>query len=491
MELESVLQFLENKAILITGATGFLGKMLVEKVLRVQPNVKKLYLLIRASDNDFAYQRMHTEIIGKELFRVLRERWDTEFESFVSEKMAAVSGDISFENLGLDANDEEKLWKEIDIIINSAATTRFDGRYDVALDINTLGVLHVLGFAKKCTKLRMLVHISTAYVCGERDGVIQEDTIFCTGKTIKSTSKLDIKEEQKLVAEKLQELRNQNASEDTITTIMKEFGIKRAKLFGWPNTYVFTKAMGELCVKVSKENLPLIIIRPTVVTSTYKEPFPGWMEGFRTIDSIVVGHGKGKVKCFLANPMSIADLIPGDMVVNSIIVAMARHANQCCEIIYHIGSSMRNPIRMSNIRNFSLQYFTKNPLTNKKGKLIKVGNCIFFSNVAVFQAYMVIRFKLPLKILKLGNIASCHHFPDVHTDNNRKLKLMMRLIQLYKPYALFNGIFDDSNSENLRQKLREISGKEMETLNFDPKCIDWEDYMINTHFPGLVKYVIK
>ncbi|KAH7512802.1 hypothetical protein FEM48_Zijuj12G0128700 [Ziziphus jujuba var. spinosa] len=396
MELESILQFLENKAILITGATGFLGKMLVEKVLRVQPNVKKLYLLIRASDNDFAYQRMHTEIIGKELFRVLRERWDTDFESFVSEKMAAVSGDISFENLGLDANDEEKLWKEIDIIINSAATTRFDGRYDVALDINTLGVLHVLGFAKKCTKLRMLVHISTAYVCGERDGVIQEDTIFCTGKTIKSTSKLDIKEEQKLVAEKLQELRNQNASEDTITTIMKEFGIKRAKLFGWPNTYVFTKAMGELCVKVSKENLPLIIIRPTVVTSTYKEPFPGWMEGFRTIDSIVVGHGKGKVKCFLANPMSIADL-----------------------------------------------------------------------------AYMAIRFKLPLKILKLGNIASCQHFPDVHTDNNRKLKLMMRLIQLYKPYALFNGIFDDSNSENLRQKLREISGKEMETLNFDPKCIDW------------------
>ncbi|KAH7512803.1 hypothetical protein FEM48_Zijuj12G0128800 [Ziziphus jujuba var. spinosa] len=229
MELESILQFLENKAILITGATGFLGKMLVEKVLRVQPNVKKLYLLIRASDNDFAYQRMHTEIIGKELFRVLRERWDTDFESFVSEKMAAVSGDISFENLGLDANDEEKLWKEIDIIINSAATTRFDGRYDAALD------------AKKCTKLRMLVHISTAYVCGERDGLIQEDTIFYTGKTIKSTSKLDIKEEQKLVAEKLQELRNQNASEDTITTIMKEFGIK----------------------------------------STYKEPFPGWMEGFR------------------------------------------------------------------------------------------------------------------------------------------------------------------------------------------------------------------
>lgn len=63
------------------------------------------------------------------MFRVLRERWDTNFEFFVSEKVEAVCGDVCFENLGVDAKEVEKLWKEIDIVINSAATTSFDGRY--------------------------------------------------------------------------------------------------------------------------------------------------------------------------------------------------------------------------------------------------------------------------------------------------------------------------------------------------------------------------
>nr|GEW88311.1 jojoba acyl CoA reductase-related male sterility protein [Tanacetum cinerariifolium] len=61
MELESILDFLDNKTILVTGATGFLAKIFVEKILRVQPNVKKLYLLMRATDAKSALQRFNTE----------------------------------------------------------------------------------------------------------------------------------------------------------------------------------------------------------------------------------------------------------------------------------------------------------------------------------------------------------------------------------------------------------------------------------------------
>lgn len=64
-------------------------------------------------------------------------------------------------------------------------------------------------------------------------------------------------------------------------------------MYGWPNTYVFTKAMGEMVVSDPKNNLPLIIIRPTIVTSTYKEPFPGWIEGVRYV-----------VQEYLTNPNS-------------------------------------------------------------------------------------------------------------------------------------------------------------------------------------------
>nr|GFC47455.1 jojoba acyl CoA reductase-related male sterility protein [Tanacetum cinerariifolium] len=50
MELGSILNFLDQKTILVTGATGYLAKIFVEKILRVQPHVKKLYLLVRAND---------------------------------------------------------------------------------------------------------------------------------------------------------------------------------------------------------------------------------------------------------------------------------------------------------------------------------------------------------------------------------------------------------------------------------------------------------
>jgi len=92
--------------------------------------------------------------------------------------------------------------------------------------------------------------------------------------------------------------------------------------------------------------------------------------------------------------------IPADMVVNAIIVAMMAHANQPCDnIIYHVGSSIRNPITYRTFRDYNLRYFTKKPLMNKDGKSIKVGNITVFSNIASFRRYMFICYMLPLKVL--------------------------------------------------------------------------------------------
>jgi hypothetical protein len=92
--------------------------------------------------------------------------------------------------------------------------------------------------------------------------------------------------------------------------------------------------------------------------------------------------------------------IPADMVVNAIIVAMMAHANQPSDhIIYHVGSSVRNPITYRTFRDYNLKYFTKKPLINKDGKSIKVGNITVFSNIASFRRYMFICYLLPLKVL--------------------------------------------------------------------------------------------
>uniref|UniRef100_A0A2N9ENJ6 Fatty acyl-CoA reductase n=1 Tax=Fagus sylvatica TaxID=28930 RepID=A0A2N9ENJ6_FAGSY len=295
-------------------------------------------------------------------------------------------------------------------------------------------------------------------------------------ETLKGTSRLDIKAEKELVEEYLDRLRVQGATKEAITSTMKEFGIARAKLYGWPNTYVYTKAMGEMLLGHFHQNLPLVIIRPTMVTSTYKDPFSGWIEGARTIDGVIAAYGKGKLKCFLGGPESILDVIPADMVVNAMIMAMVAHANTSSRIIFHVSSSLRNPMKLCSLRNFMFRYFTLNPWIDKNGKSINFRKGIVFSSIAKFQAYMAIRYKLPLK--------------DVYIDRNRKVKLVMRLAELYKPYVFFIGSFDDSNTEKLRVAARE-SYVDAHLFDFDPKCIDWEDYIMNTHIPGLIKHSMK
>ncbi|PON84334.1 Fatty acyl-CoA reductase [Trema orientale] len=490
MELESVLKFLENKTILVTGATGFLAKIFVEKILRVQPNVKKLYLLLRAADAKSATQRMNNEVIGKDLFRVLKEKLGANFNSFVREKVSVMAGDITSEDLGLkDLNLKEEMLSQLDVIVNLAATTNFDERYDVSIFLNTLGAKNVLNFAKQCANLKVLVHISTAYVSGERGGLILENP-YHMGDTLNGATGLDINNELRLVEEKLKELQAEEATEPEITLAMKDFGIERAKKFGWPNTYVFTKAMGEMVLEHLKGNTNVVIVRPTIVTSTYKEPFPGWVEGVRTIDSLAVGYGKGKLTCFLGDLNAIVDAIPADFVVNAIIVAMAAHANQPSDRIYQVGSSMRNPLRYVDLQEFGFGYFSKKPWINKDGKPVKVAKVFVLSNMASFHRYMTFRYLLFLKGLELVNTAFCQYFQGMYLDLNRKIKFVMRLVELYRPYLFFKGVFDDMNTERLRLEAKE-SGIETDIFYFDPKSINWEEYFLSIHIPGVVKYVFK
>ncbi|CAI0553358.1 unnamed protein product [Linum tenue] len=126
----------------ITLLCFILFRVFVEKILRIQPNVKK--------------------VLGKEVFRVLKEKWGAGFQSFISEKVVAVAGDVSSEDLGIeDLHLKEEILKETDLVLNFAAITKFDERYDVALGTNTFGALHVLNFSKKCAKIKLLIQVST------------------------------------------------------------------------------------------------------------------------------------------------------------------------------------------------------------------------------------------------------------------------------------------------------------------------------------------
>ncbi|WVZ04429.1 hypothetical protein V8G54_025235 [Vigna mungo] len=493
MEFGSAQNFLEGKAILVIGATGFLTKLLVEKILRVQPNIKKLYLLLRAGNSEEATQRLQDEVLSKDLFRVLRGMWGADFVSFIYEKVLAVGGDVSVENLGVkDTKLREKLLEETDIIINSAATTNFYERLDVAMGINTMGTLNVLNFAKNCSKLQMLLHVSTAYVCGERKGLVTEKP-FHMGETLNGSSRLDINLEKLLIEEKLKELEAENASDKTITSVMKNLGTLRSNLHGWPNVYAFTKAMGEQILMNMKGDIPLIIARPTVILSTYSEPFPGWIEGVRCMVKEILTQFN-YVNAELWTSLLLCT-IPADMVINSMIVALEGCSKSSSKtLIYHIGSSLRNPFRISDLEDLAHQYFTKHPLTDIYGKPVASSKKVrWMSSVSSFHRYINIRYMLALKGLNVMNKVCCYSNEAFYNESKQKVKKMMRIMRLYKPYLLFEGIFDDKNAENLR--MRKMKGKDEDDdvgrFNFDPTTIDWTHYMLNAHIPGLVKYGVK
>lgn len=451
----------------------------MEKILRIQPNVKKIFLLIRATDKQSAAHRLHQELIEKKLFAVLKQRWAPNLSSILK-KLHAIPGDVSSENLGVnDSNLRSEMWREIDVIIHSAATVTFDDRYDTALAINTYGAKHVAEFATRCVNIKMLLHVSTAYVRGKNSEVIPEKA-FSMGETISGWKKLDINEEKFLSEELIGELRKRNASEEEITIALRNLGLHRARLHGWPNTYTLTKAMGEMMMRHHlNSNVSLAVVRPTFITSTYKEPFAGWFEGFpfRTLDSVAINYGRGKINSFIGDPDTILDVIPADMVVNAMIVAMAVHANRPAYRIYHVGSSMSNPLRYADFQNSVLNYFTDNPLADEDGKPVEVGKLILVDSMESFQKHLTQYYTLRSK--------EQNGFQSLHADLKRNIDNAMRAAEICRPYAFFKGIFDDTNTKSLRATAVE-NGVDLESaFRFDPRYINWEDYFQRIHLPGI------
>ncbi|XP_026416318.1 fatty acyl-CoA reductase 8-like [Papaver somniferum] len=131
MEFNGIVQSLENKVIFITGSTGYLSKSLiyavfVEKILRVHPNVTHLFLLLRPADAVYPTLRLHKD--GRNCL-VLRDKHGLGFDSFISDKVTPISGDVSFENMGIkDPDLEKKLHEEINFVAHFAAATTFEER---------------------------------------------------------------------------------------------------------------------------------------------------------------------------------------------------------------------------------------------------------------------------------------------------------------------------------------------------------------------------
>ncbi|XP_074284668.1 fatty acyl-CoA reductase 2, chloroplastic-like [Silene latifolia] len=467
-----IVNFFEHKTIFVTGATGFMGKVFVEKILRVVPTVKKIYLLVRAHDAETAMHRLKTQIIDSKLFKVIREKHGQSYEEFMWNKLVPISGDFGKPCLGMDTNFASLVRNEVNVIVHIGANTKWNDRHDVALELNVKSLLRFVDFAKDCMNLVLFLYVSSAFATQEIPGVTFEKPIDLGQYITEDGEALGLSIEQLIDIEMriISEVALRIQEEEDQEKEMIKLGMRRAKYYKMANNYLLTKSMGEMVVTKLMGKLPVVILRPTLIESTFEEPFPGWIEGYKALDPIILSYGTGQLEGFRANPNATMDVVPVDMVTNAMMTAMAKHGNEKKHGVYfyNVASTVVNPLTIHDIFNFCTNYFTSHPLKDSNGVKIIVKDMKFFESIPEFI------------IAGSGAV----------TASYAKLQYKFtRMAALYEPFFSIPGAwFDDKNTRNL---LGEMSLEELNMFNFDFKCIDWKDYFTNIHIPGVYHHVFN
>ncbi|KAJ8985220.1 hypothetical protein NQ317_018249 [Molorchus minor] len=342
--MNNISKFYENTNIFITGATGFLGKALVEKLLRSCDGLDTVFLLIRPKRGMSIEQRMK-ELFENPVFNRIREKNPSAFE-----KVKAVSGDVSLPNLGISDSDRTHLTDNINIVFHSAATVKFNEDLKNAIILNTLGTKRVIQFCKEMKRLKSFVHVSTAFSNPDKETI--EETVYkppCDPDGIINCIDMLPQEVLDVLSRKLL---------DVLDACQMPNGKH-------PNTYTFTKAMAEYIVLENSEVIPSAVVRPSIITAAWKEPYPGWVDNVSGITGIFMECGRGTIKTIICDETCRMDLIPVDIVVNSIITAawhtVANRSNTMR--VYNCTSGCTNPVSWKEFgaltQMHSLQYPSK------------------------------------------------------------------------------------------------------------------------------------
>lgn len=284
-----IVQFFAGRKILVTGGSGFLGKLLIEKILRSCADLDTLYMFMRAKKGKTSEQRFQEHFSD-----VLYSRLKKEHPQF-KKKVVLIEADTSQKDLGLSPENRERL-KDTNIIFHGAATVRFDETIRVAVNINIRGTKELLLFAREMPNLKAFIHVSTAFS-------------YCV---------------LKFIEEKLYEPPFTGDNLITLTEILNDDQLAciAPQLLGkWPNTYAFTKAIAEDTVRQYSNGIPSCIVRPSIMISTSREPIVGWINNLYGPTGVAVGAALGVLRTLHCKKHAIADIIPADLVINNIIAA--------------------------------------------------------------------------------------------------------------------------------------------------------------------------
>lgn len=513
--MSSLCRQFAGKSLLVTGSTGFLAKAFVAKALRDLPDLRRLVLLIRprarpGGEPVGATERFEREILGSSVFRSLRAELGEAFDDVLREKVVAVDGDLTLDGLGLDDEGLTAL-EEVDALVNSAATVVFDERVDEAVSLNTQGVQRLLGLARRLGDVPLL-HVSTAYVCGQVQGLVPEeppslDRVVADDLEGRPEGTLDLDAEvEELLAAARAVLQDEAlvaraANDEERRRIVKdrlvEIGMARARARGWNDTYTYTKSLGERLLVRDHGAVPACIVRPAIIESSLSDPEPGWIDGLRMADPLFAAYGKGLLRSFPSEPDALIDFVPVDHVVNAMLAALAallaeREAGTAPEgvPVYHVATSSANPLRFQHLSDLTREYFERNPLPDRKGRPTRARS---WRHVPETRFVRAIRSRLTAVRAARGGLrplpARLAKKPRARLSRlAAQMERILYYAKIYRPYCCFPARFDTRRTEALHAGLSE---EDRARFDFDPRGFDWSTYLQDIHLPGLIRNVLR
>jgi thioester reductase-like protein len=513
----SVLQSLSGKRILLIGVTGFIGKVWLEHLLRSVPDVEKVYLLIRRQRSTSARRRFEKMVEESPVFDPLEQHHGAKLSEFLNSKIEVVEGDVSQPGLGIEPELRRQLAATLDLVANSAGLTDFNPDLRDALSSNIDSAAHLVDFLRESDHAA-LMHLSTCYVVGARDGRVGEQ--LQPNYTPAGVEGFDAEREWTALQEltRSTETRAQSPEIDAalrrqalgkkgareippgqeLDTFMRKnrqrwlrhrlthVGMRRARRLGWPNTYTFTKSLGESLLATRGAGLPIAVVRPSIVETSTDEPFRGWNEGINT--SAPLSYLLGTFfRQLPSNKRKCLDLIPVDMVCRGMTLIAAALVERRHRQLYQLCTSASNPCDMG--RSIELTALAHRKHYRAQQGLEHWLRSRFDTIPVSKERYR--KFSVPAQKLLVGSInraASAMNFrrpPLARAE--RDLARVEKLIELYEPFILQNEqVFESDNVQILSAALPQ---EERSRFGYEPASIDWWEYWINIHVPALRRWV--
>jgi hypothetical protein len=516
VEKISVRGTLANRHLMLIGVTGFIGKVWLVNLLENVPEIGKITLLIRRNRTTSSQRRFEKIVEESPTFDTLQERYGRSLGAFLKEKVEVVEGDVSEPGLGLDAATQARLAKSLDLIVNSAGLTDFNPDLREALSSNVESAVHLLEFIRGCDHAG-LMHLSTCYVVGMRDGRVTEelkpnynpagDPEFDVDREIASLREtIRSVEDRAEGVELIKALKRQALGRgvDDSAVPAKELdgvlrrnrirwarnrlvriGMRRAQHLGWPNTYTFTKSLGESVLATRGGDLPIAIVRPSIVESSERSPFSGWNEGINTSGPLSYLLGTN-FRQLPTNARKCLDVIPVDMVCRGMSLIAAAVIARCNARMYQLATSAVNPVNMGrSIELTGLAHRKHYRMEQSVDNWLKVK----FETIPVSkQRYE--RMSIPMQkavVSRINRVAIALKMKKPPLAKaERDLNRAEKLIELYEPFILHNDhVFE---CENTRMLSAALPVEESTVFEFAPEAIDWWDYWINVHIPALRRW---